>query len=253
MGKTTLASMAPGAVFIGLDDGGRKIFDPKTGKQLQRIPQVVSFQDVRDAVRQPDLFTPGSTIVVDTVTKADELAEGYTLDHVRNDRNETMKSLEEYGFGKGYKHQCETMRLLLADLDGPVARGVNVILLAQQGQATISNLAGTDYSEDGPLLTSQPKAGPNVRGEYCAWVDYIFRIGHPDVSVLKAGKTATKGKVSGSTERVIYTSKQLHYVAKSRPLSDGAKMPEVVSFSSESDDSLWQILFHGARPETEQS
>ena len=34
MGKTTLASMAPSAVFIGLDDGGRKILNPKTNESL---------------------------------------------------------------------------------------------------------------------------------------------------------------------------------------------------------------------------
>ena len=30
MGKTTLATMAPAPVFIGLDDGGRKLKDPRT-------------------------------------------------------------------------------------------------------------------------------------------------------------------------------------------------------------------------------
>ena len=49
-GKTTLASMAPKPVFIGLDDGGRKLHHPITGEQLNYIPDVETFEDVRGAL-----------------------------------------------------------------------------------------------------------------------------------------------------------------------------------------------------------
>lgn len=244
-GKTTLASMAPNPIFIGVDDGGRKIRNPKTGQPVNAIPGVETFRDIRDAVGQHDLFPVGSTLVLDTITKTEVLGEHYTFETVKTEGGKTATGIEDYGFGKGYRYLTETMRLLLTDLDALVRKGVNVILLAQQGQATVANLAGTDYLEDGPKLYNS-KNGTGVRSEYCEWADHIFRIGHADVSVTKANAKATKGKVSGSTDRVIFTVKELHFVAKSRPI-DGYNLPAVISFENQKDDSLWQYVFEGAR------
>jgi hypothetical protein len=114
-------------------------------------------------------------------------------------------------------------------------------MLAQQGQATIANLEGADYLEDGPKLSNAKSY--SVRTEVCEWADHVLRIGHPDISVAKANPKAAKGKVSGSTERVIFTAKQLHFLAKNRT---NGRLPETVAFAEPKDDSLWQFLFEGA-------
>lgn len=241
MGKTTLASMAPRPVFIGLDDGGRKIRNPKTGKPVQVVAGLDSFADLRDVSRFPDLIRSGQTVVIDTITKAQALAEEYTFATVMGPQNTRAKSLEDYGYGKGYRFLMESMRLLLSDLDGLVRRGVNILLLAQQGQGTVSNLEGTDYLIDCPKLHNM-KSGEGVRAEVCEWCDHVFRIGHPDLSVFKANKDAQKGKASGSTERIIYTKKEVYFAAKSRPVN-GQSLPDTITFSEPGDDSLWQFLF----------
>ena len=69
MGKTTLATMAPAPVFIGLDDGGRKLKDPRTGENLKVVPGVETFQDVRDVLHQVELFDPFETVVLDKCQK----------------------------------------------------------------------------------------------------------------------------------------------------------------------------------------
>lgn len=245
MGKTTLASMAPNPIFVGLDDGGRKIRNPKTDTPVNAIPGIETFRDMRDAISQADLFPEGSTLVIDTITKAEVLGEHYTFETVKTEGGKTAAGIEDYGFGKGYRFLTETMRLLLTDMDALVRRGVNVILLAQQGQATVANLEGTDYLEDGPKLYNS-KNGTGVRSEFCEWADHVFRIGHTGVNVVKANAKATKGKVTGTTERVIFTAKELHFVAKSRPI-DGYNIPAVISFESQEDDSLWKYIFEGAK------
>ena len=68
MGKTTLFSMLPSPIFIGLDDGGRRIVNPKTGDAIQHIPDIKTYQDVRDVLHQVDLFPAGSSCVIDTIT-----------------------------------------------------------------------------------------------------------------------------------------------------------------------------------------
>jgi hypothetical protein len=243
MGKTTLASMAPNPVFIGLDDGGRKIRNPKTGEPVRAVMGIETFRDLRDAFGQADLFPAGSTAVIDTFTKAEVLGEQYTFETVKM-KDGPVKSLEDYGYGKGYRFLMETMRLLLADLDPLVRRGVNVLLLCQQGQATVANLEGTDYLMDAPKLHVDKK-GVGVCAEVCEWADHIFRIGHSNIAVTKTDQKATKGKVSGTTDKVIFTAKELHFLAKSRPIN-GNNLPPIISFDNKADDSLWQYIFHGA-------
>lgn len=239
MGKTTLATLAPNPIFIGLDDGARKIRHPVTGQPVQAILGIESWEDLRDALHQPDLFPPGSTIVLDTVTKADPLAEDFVLRTIKNDRGETVPHLIAYGYGKGEAHVCSVLRNLLSDLDPHVQRGVNVLLLAQQAQVTISNPAGIDFFEDGPAIRYIKTTG-GARADFCGWCDHVFRIGHPDVQVVVANKNATKGKAAGSTERIIYTTKEIHYVAKNR---GNGRIPEAVTFADPTDDSIWKYVF----------
>jgi hypothetical protein len=239
MGKTTLAAMAPDPLFIPLDDGARLTTNPKTGEKLRGIQgHIEAFEDLRDVFHSTSLFPSGSTLVLDTVTKAEPLAVAYLLRTLKVG-NALAENLEDYGYGKGYVHLTDTMRLLLTDLDPLVRKGVNIVLLAQQGQATVSNLEGIDYAQDGPQLTSQPKGGANVRAEVCGWVDNIFRIGYPEVSVVKANKQASRGKASGETTRQVYTEPAVWYVAKNRM---NGQLPAVISFSSRDDDSLWRGL-----------
>lgn len=248
MGKTTLAAMAPNAVFIGFDDGGRETRHPKTGEKLRHVPGIESFQDVRDALHSPNLLPAEASLVFDTITDAEERLKLHTLTTIKKENGQYPSSIEDYGYGKGFNHLTDTARLLTADLDGVVRRGVNVILLAQQGQATVANLEGLDYAQDGPALTSQPKSGMNVRSVFCSWVDHIFRVGYPAVDVLKANDKAKKGKASGTTDRVVYTEPEVYFLAKNRC---NGLLPPIVSFSTRDDDSIWRMIFNGEYPEPE--
>lgn len=239
MGKTTLASMAPNPVFIGLDDGGRKIRNPKTGQPVNAIQGVETFEDLRDALHQVDLFPTGGTMVLDTITLAEAAIIKHVLKTVKVGKD-YAENLEDYGYGKGYNYLLDPIRLLLADMDSLVRRGTNILLLAQQSQATVSNLSGVDFAQDGPTLESKPKAGANVRSEVCGWVDNIFRIGYPDVSVIKANAQANKGKAQGTTDRQVFTEPEVHFLAKNRM---NGKLPPVITFKTRDDDSLWQWLF----------
>lgn len=243
MGKTTLASMAPEPVFIGFDDGGRKIKHPKTGADLNAIKGVETFEDLRDALHQYSLFTKGGTMVLDTITLAEAKAVAYMLANVKSESGKVATNIEDYGYGKGFNYLLDPMRLLMTDMDDLVRRGVNILLLAQQGTAKVVNKTGMDYLQDGPTLESRPASGNNVRGEICGWVDNIFRIGYPDVSVVATAKNATKGKAHGETTRQIYTEPEVHFVAKNRM---NGVLPAVVSYETRADDSIWQFLFHGA-------
>lgn len=242
-GKTTLASMAPKPVFVGFDDGARKIRHPLTGEPIMAIPACQAFQDLLDVLAQPKLFDPFETFVLDTGTKAEELAEPYCFANIMKEKGGAVKNLEGYGYGKGYKHLQDVMRMLQPGLDGLIRRGKNVIILCQEKDVVISNAEGADYLEAGPKL--QHTKEYSTKQDFQEWADHVFRIDFLDTTV-KAEEGAKTGKVVGTdTTRVIQIDAARHYFAKSRTLKvDGGR----VSFESPTDDSLWTLMFPAKEP-----
>lgn len=236
IGKTTLASMAPNPIFLGADDGGRMIVNPQTGNRLRGM-RINSFLELKEVIAKPELFPEGSTMVVDSITAVQKLAELYTFQTVKVD-NRYPTSMEEYGYGKGYRYLCETMRLLIPLFDAHKRRGVNILLLAQDANHRVANLEGTDYLKAGPELDTH--GSPNVAGEFAQWVDHIFRITYTSLNVRVANPKADKGKVSGDAEHVIHAQGDLHFIAKNR---GNGTIPPLISFSKPEDASLWSYVF----------
>lgn len=252
-GKTTLASMSPKPVFIGLDDGGRMVRNPATGEPIQHIPDIETFQDVRDALHQSGLFATFESVVIDTGTILELLAIQHVLDTIPHEKGGIVKHLDDYGYGKGYNHLFDTMRLIFADLDGLIRQGKNVILLCQQCPVVIANAAGSNYLQDGPKLYSpgpDSKQSFTVRGYACEWADHVFKIDYLQQQVVGA-RTETDnkgrvkehaGKIQGVTTRAIFTMpSDPSFFAKTRTLTD-----PVVSFETAADNSIWRMLFPDA-------
>lgn len=239
-GKTTIASMAPDAVFIGLDDGGRKLFHPKTGKLLDRIENSAgkgprTFEEVRSAITAC-LTRDCKTIVIDTGTILEALAEDYVLRTINGPRDAKCSSLEGFGYGKGYKHLYDAMRMPLLDCDRLIEAGKNIIVICQSINSKVANPAGDDFLRDEPRLYHSRLY--SILLLWCEWADHIFRIDYQGTWVTKANKDAAFGKATGDVTRVVQVKEEVHYRAKSRTLD----VP-VVTFSTKDDDSLWVLLF----------
>ena len=234
MGKTNLAALAPTPVFIGgLDTGGSKIKHPVTGENLKVIPGVETFQDVRDALHQVDLFDPYETVVLDTGTQLQHLGLLHTFATVRGPKGITCTDIEGYGYHKGYRHLYDVMHHILGDLDPLVKRGKNIIIVCQSIQTKVSNPGGEDFLRDTPDLQTDAKA--NVAADYMSWADHIFMIDHHNITAEDKKAVATGG-------RVIKVHPEIHFEAKSRTLGQEYA---VVSFEHKADDSIWAILFGG--------
>lgn len=231
MGKTTLASMAPKPVFLGLDDGGRCIRHPVTGVPLDAIPNIETFQDVRDILHSQELLNPFETVVVDTVTVLQDMAVPHVLQTIPNEKGQKMDNIVRYGYNKGYQHLYDVMKLILQDCDALVKRGKNIIFIAQSGPHKVPNPSGEDYLRSGPRLYSNT---PSVEALYCEWLDHVFLIDYN----LKA---VEKKKAMAGEDRVVITKGQVHFRAKSRTLTDEQA---IVSFEHPGDDSIWQFLFN---------
>jgi hypothetical protein len=236
MGKTTLAAMLPNPKFLDFRGGSDKIRHPVTGERLNHIPGVETFDDVRSICRQPGLFAAGDSFVLDTGTAFEDVGLDWTLANVPHEKGLPIHRIEDYGWGKGYRHLYDTMRLPLADFDTLLNRGVNVIINCQMAQTEVPNSGGENFLCDIPKL--QQAHGkhdnvPSVWGLYVEWADHVLKIGYSNIQ-------ATDGKAASSGERVIFVHGQVNFKAKSRVIP--CQFP-IVSFSEPKDDTIWQFLF----------
>ena len=230
MGKTTLAASAPAPIFVGIDDGGAKIKDPVTGQDLNRVEGITDFQDVRDVLSQPGLFSAGKTVVIDTVTALQDLSIPYILRVIPvSQKSGPACNLESYGYGKGFRHVYDTMLGILSLADNLTAQGLNVVMIAQNEVMRVANAESEDFLKEGPRL--QHTSQGDVASLFREWADHCLRIGYQG-TVVKDKKA-----IAGCTTRAVFTQPELWFYAKSRTIHQ-----PVISFETPADDSLWRFM-----------
>lgn len=212
IGKTTLVSGAPGPVaFIDLDDSLPRLRGnlEENGllDNITLIPDIHTWQDLRDTV-QSDGWNQVKTLVIDSATKAEELAVAHTLENTLQD-GKRATSVEGYGYGKGYGYVFDTFLPLLADLDRICRLGVHVILVCHDCTSNVPNPSGEDWLRYEPRLQSPNSGKASIRLRVREWADHVLFIGY-DVAVSKDGKGC------GSGTRTLYPAELPHCMAKSR-------------------------------------
>ena len=232
IGKTTEAAIAPGPVaFFDLDDSLprlRKSFE-ESGQalDLRVVSGVQTWDDIRSALHAPG-WDEVKTIVIDSATKAEELALAWTLAHVPHEKGNKVESIESYGYGKGFQHLYDTFLTFLGDLDQHVRAGRNVILVCHDCTATVPNPLGEDWIRYEPRLQSPSSGKSSIRLRVREWSDHVLFLGY-DIDVKD-------GKGRGGGTRTVYPAELPHCMAKSRTLSDAIPLQKF-------DRALWTRLF----------
>lgn len=230
IGKTTAACMAPGPVaFFDLDNSLsilRKQLPEAVSKQLHRVGGVTGWQSIRDALHAPG-WDAIKTIVIDSATKAEEMATEWTLANVPHEKGHRVNRLEDYGYGKGLSHVYDTFMPLLSDLEQHMRAGRHVILICHDCTANVPNPHGEDWIRYEPRLQSPASGKSSLRLRVREWTDHMLFVGY-DVNVKD-------GVGTGSGTRTIYPCELPHCMAKSRTLADTLPL---VKF----DTALWKLL-----------
>lgn len=198
-GKTSLAALIKRGKFIDRDSDGTK------GMKVSRVEGIASHADAIEALQTEELWADVGTIIVDSASAFQDLAIAQVVGPPGADGK--VKSIESFGFGKGYRMVYEEMMKLLAALDRHVDKGRNVVLVCHSTVGNVPNPAGEDFKQNQMDLMENGQ-GP-LRKRVEGWADHILFIAR-DVAV-------TDGKGSSKGTRAIQTVWSPWWVAKTRP------------------------------------
>ena len=237
IGKTELCAnlkkVGINPLFIDLDQGS-------LGLDVDRIStdsvesSVLTFDFIRSVLQDNVLLEPYDAIVIDTFTKLEEVIGHHVVQTVRHEKaGRTVRSLEDYGFGKGLMHVFEHALLILQDLDALARKGKHVILICHQCSEKVPSAESDDYLEWQPRLQSPSKTA-KLRERVFEWCSHFFRIDHD--------RMVSDGKAMTGDSRSIHTVRTTTAWAKHRAMASGATFPETIPFSKDSIE-LWLHMF----------
>jgi hypothetical protein len=221
-GKSTLATFAPAPVaVIDLDDS-LPILWPQVeahglADQVMPVTGIETWPQILAALNG-DGWDGIKTIVIDTLTKAEEMCCAEVVRTVPHEKGGKVERIEDYGFGKGLSHVFDTFMPLLAALDRHVKAGRNVVLVCHECANTFPNPMGADYLRYEPRLQSPASGKASIRLRVKEWCDHLL-FGAYDVATVES-KVGGKTKALGSGSRRIYPQEMPYCMAKSRTLAD---------------------------------
>jgi len=195
IGKTTLAAAFPAPVILDTEDGTRQI-------DCARV-RCSDWMSLQAAMVELGGDAQGfETVVIDSV----DWAERMVLEHML--RKAGKKSIEDFGFGKGYTMLAEQISALIRQADVLIGRGLNVVFV---GHSTVKRTTPPDQDEgfDRYELKLSRQVGPLFQ----EWADALLFCNYRTRLVEGAdGRTRAKG----GKERVMYAERTAAFDAKNR-------------------------------------
>lgn len=194
IGKSTFASQFPDPLFSDTE-GSTNALD------ISRFETINIWGDLVDQARFVKNNQPCSTYVIDSI----DWAERFCMEAICKEHGK--KSIEDFGYGKGYTLLAEEMQRFLNLLQDIVDIGINVVLVAH---STIRKIERPDdeNSYDRYELKLQKKTAPLIK----EWCDMLLFANYQTYTQKTTdGKVKAKGK-----ERVMFTSYSPVWDAKNR-------------------------------------
>lgn len=198
IGKSTLASKLPDPLFIDLENGTNQL-------DVKRVDcKFLTYEDFQNVIQEvaadPSVC---QTLVIDTADALEVLITEYLL------RKNKKNSIEDWGYGKGYKILGEEFTKLLKHLTDLVNdKGINVVLLAHSMMRKFEKPDETG-AFDRYELKLERKTAPLVK----EWADLLLFLNYKTYVVTDS---STDSKKLTGGERKIFTSHHPAWDAKNR-------------------------------------
>lgn len=200
IGKSTFAASAESPIFIPTEDGLSDI-------DTDRFPLATDYRAVIDAIGE--LYTQAheyKTVVIDSMDWLEQLI------HAETCRVHKKKTLEDFGFNKGYKLAIEPLRRVLSGLDALRAeRGMTVILVAH------TEIRKHEDPETSPYDRNEPRLHKYASALVQEWCDEVLFATHK-VTAVKVDESFGRSKYNGVSKegRILRTTERPSCDAKNR-------------------------------------
>ena len=206
IGKSTFASHFPDPLFIDTEGSTARM-------DVARMPKPTSWVHLSEMITYIIQNRPCKTLVIDTADWAQHL----TVEHVIATGGEKIKSIEDYGYGKGYTILAEQYGKFLNRLTEVNNAGMNVVITAHAWMRKFEQpdeMGAYDRWE----LKLEKKVAPLLK----EWADMVLFANYK-TQVVEDPKTKTKKAFGG--QRVMYTTHHPAWDAKNRD-----NLPEELPF-----------------------
>ena len=198
VGKTTLAGMFPGAVFIDTE-GSTKHMDVARFDPPQDLNDVLN--QINWVLANPDKV---GTLIIDTVDWLEKLI----FNSVCSEKK--IQNIEDIGYGKGYVYAKQKMQQILEVLDAIVSRGVHVVLVCHSMIRKFEQPDEMGSYDRYMLKLNEKNIAPIVK----EWLDMLLFCNYKtDVVTASDGKTK---KARGGQKRIMYANHSACWDAKNR-------------------------------------
>lgn len=195
IGKTQLAAQFPEPLFMDFEGGTSQI-------DVMRTPKAKSYDEIIEQITWVvDNPACCKTLVVDTADWCEQLAQASLLE------SRDMKSIEDFGYGKGYVYLAEKFSGILKALDRALEAGVTVVVTAH---AKMRKFEQPD--EIGSYDRWEMKLTRNSAPLLKEWADMVLFCNFQTFVINADGN---KKKAQGG-KRVIYTTHHPCWDAKNR-------------------------------------
>jgi len=195
IGKSTLASLAPSPIFLDLEGGLDRI-------DCDKSRRISSWSELTEALK----FCHGSdykTIVIDTIDGLEDIIRRHVCE------SGGQKSIEAFGYGKGYTIMQERLMEILLMCDLLKTKGKNVLFIGHEVIKTFS--APDSDSYDRYIL----KMNAKLAGVLVGRVDAVFFAQYE--TKLKEDKTKEERmRAVGTGKRILRTQEAPAWIAKNR-------------------------------------
>lgn len=207
LGKTVFGSTCESPILLRVEDGAGAI-DVPTFPEL--VTDWQNFDDIFVALYGDHPF---KTLIIDSVDWLEPIAWNALMqDRSQNEKGVYVKSIEDYGFGKGYAMADAYWRTLLWKLDGlRKTMGMNIVVLAHSEVKPHSPPESETYDR------YQLKLHKRASGLWQEWADMVLFSNFK--STIKRTEEGFKKEVRkgvGTGERIIHTERRPAFEAKNR-------------------------------------
>lgn len=204
IGKSTFGAMAPKPIFIQTEEGSNDI-------ECDRFPLANSLEEVKQ--QMATLYTEPhdyQSVVVDTLDAGEPLIWAAVVEEYGQAKG--IKTIEEFGFNKGYHYAVAKWRELFRGLQAlRDDRGMMIILLAHSTVQRFENPETSGYDRYMPKLH---KFAAALIQEWCDEVLFASYRVYTKAEDKGFNQKVTKGL--GAGERILRTEERPAHLAKNR-------------------------------------